>query len=38
MKSAAIAMIIQITHIKINPPAMIPIHAMGRPASFRLRI
>jgi hypothetical protein len=38
IKSAAIAMIMQITHTKTNPPIMIPIHAIGEPDSLLLRI
>jgi hypothetical protein len=38
MKSDAIAMTMHIRHKKTNPPSMIPIHAIGRPDSFRLRI
>lgn len=38
MKRAATMMIMQIMHKKTNPPLMIPIQAMGRPDSFRLRI
>jgi hypothetical protein len=35
-KNDAAAMIIHITHIKTNPPIMIPAHAIGRPDSFCL--
>ena len=38
MNSDPIVMTMQITHNKINPPAMIPIQAIGRPDSFRWRI
>ena len=38
IKSDASAMIMHITHTKTNPPIIIPIHAMGRPDSFSLRI
>ena len=38
MKSDANAMTMHIRHKKTNPPSMIPIHAIGRPDSFCLRI
>jgi len=38
IKSDASATIMHITHTKTNPPIIIPIHAMGRPDSFSLRI
>ena len=38
IKSDANAMMTHIRHIKTNPPSTIPIHAMGRPDSFSLRI
>jgi hypothetical protein len=38
IKNDAIVMIMHITHIKTNPPIMIPIHAMGRPDSLCLWI
>jgi len=38
MKRDANAMTMHITHIKTTPPIMIPIHAMGEPDSFCLRI
>ena len=38
IKNDAIAAIIHITHRKMSPPSTIPIHAMGEPDSFRLRI
>ena len=38
IKNDAIAMIMHITHTKTNPPIRIPIHAMGEPDSFCLRI
>ncbi len=38
MNRVTTAMIMQIMHKNTNPPLMIPIQAMGRPDSFRLRI
>jgi hypothetical protein len=35
-KNDANAMIMHITHIKTNPPIMIPAHAIGRPDSLCL--
>jgi hypothetical protein len=37
-KRVTTTMIMHIMNKKTNPPLMIPIHAMGRPDSFRLRI
>ena len=38
MKRDAIATTMHMTHRKMIPPSMIPIHAMGEPDSFRMRI
>jgi len=38
MKRVTTAMIMQIMHKKTIPPLRIPIHAIGRPDSFRLRV
>jgi hypothetical protein len=38
MKRVATTMIMHNMNKKTNPPLMIPIQAMGRPDSFRLRI
>ena len=38
MKRVATAVIMHSMHKKTNPPLMIPIHAIARPDSFRLRV
>jgi hypothetical protein len=38
MKNETIAMMMQIMHMKTDPPIKMPIHAMGWPDSFCLRI